>query len=311
MWGDAASSYMNGAEVKWPVTSLLPLISAVCPSGWPMLTVSLSSRYSSPGPKACRAAICRMTAWIETFTPGSAMRSCAPKSLIVFTPGRFVISQTGMFPSAPSALTFRFARVRPQRVSIGPTPPAARSMLPEISASLIGGPPVKVSHSGTRSRPARLALLLEQLAVLHQDQRQIGEPELPRDPHRLGPRRPGGQQARKASPQCAFRSWPNPRLRAIMADKGGAGQTMQNTKTVLVPDFMKEPGVLILRARDDIEVVTDKIACPPKSCTASCRGERRRAGGDAVPPRRRSRPARGSRWWRGSGWGSTLWTSRR
>ncbi len=37
---------------------------------------------------------------------------------------------------------------------------------------------------------------------------------------------------------------------------------MQNTKTVLVPDFMREPGVLLLRARDDIEVVTYKMGLP-------------------------------------------------
>ncbi|MBV8912786.1 MAG: hypothetical protein JOZ05_07080, partial [Acetobacteraceae bacterium] len=31
---------------------------------------------------------------------------------------------------------------------------------------------------------------------------------------------------------------------------------MQNTKTVLVPDFMKEAGVRILRERNDIRLIT-------------------------------------------------------
>ena len=46
--------------------------------------------------------------------------------------------------------------MRAQIVTSGLTPPEAKSRLPEISASFIGGPPVKRIHSVERSSPSFL-----------------------------------------------------------------------------------------------------------------------------------------------------------
>ena len=82
---------MNGAEVKWPVISDLPLIICASPSGWLSDTVHWSSLCSWPLPNTFSAAICRMTACIDTRTAGSAMRSFSVKSLMVFTLGLMVL----------------------------------------------------------------------------------------------------------------------------------------------------------------------------------------------------------------------------
>ena len=152
--GSASSWYWKGAEVKWPVTSDRPLIMAAMPSGWLIETVRVSRRPCWPGPKACSAAIWRVTAWIETFTAGSAMRSFSVKSLMVFTSGLMVVSQIGIELMAATPLTLRFARVRDQIVKSGPTPPEAKSRLPEISASFMGEPALSCSHSVLTSTPS-------------------------------------------------------------------------------------------------------------------------------------------------------------
>ena len=52
-----------------------------------MVTVSGSSLFCCPGPNACSAAICSVTAWMETFTAGSAILSFSVRSFTVFAFG--------------------------------------------------------------------------------------------------------------------------------------------------------------------------------------------------------------------------------
>jgi hypothetical protein len=73
--------------VKWLLISPRPDSIAVRPSGCDIETVSRSSSFALPGPNACSAAICSISAWFETLTAGSAILSPSPKSLIDFTFG--------------------------------------------------------------------------------------------------------------------------------------------------------------------------------------------------------------------------------
>src|SRR5262245_29292916 len=57
--------------------------------------------------------------------------------------------------SAATPLTPMLPRVLPQMVSSGPTPPDAKSRLPERIASFIGAPLTNCTHSLLRSRPRR------------------------------------------------------------------------------------------------------------------------------------------------------------
>ena len=59
--------------------------------------------------------------------------------------------------SAATPLTPRLVRVFPQMVSSGPTPPDAKSRLPEMIASFMGAPLVNTTHSVFRSSPSFLA----------------------------------------------------------------------------------------------------------------------------------------------------------
>ena len=107
-------------------------------------------------PNSLPAAICSVTAWIDVFASGSAMRSFSVKSAIVFTFGLVVTSQSGILLSAATARTPMLERVLPQIVSIGPTPPEAKSRLPDRIASFMPEPPVNCVHSVLRSSPAAL-----------------------------------------------------------------------------------------------------------------------------------------------------------
>ena len=54
-------------------------------SGCASETVRWSIAVCLPAPKTFSASIWRRIAWVETLTEGTAMRSSAPKSRIVFT----------------------------------------------------------------------------------------------------------------------------------------------------------------------------------------------------------------------------------
>ena len=81
------------------------------------------------------------------------MRSFSVKSLRFLTPGLMLLSHNGIEFRAAIPLTLRLSLVRAQIVTSGPTPPEAKSRLPEINASFMGGPPVKRTHSALRSSP--------------------------------------------------------------------------------------------------------------------------------------------------------------
>ena len=68
----AISFSWNGGEPKWAVISDFPDISACCASGCDIVTVNASSLFCWPGPNACSAAICSVTACTDTFTAGNA-----------------------------------------------------------------------------------------------------------------------------------------------------------------------------------------------------------------------------------------------
>ncbi len=91
MPGFSSCWYWNGGELKCAVISEAPDSSATCASGCDSETVSASSFPCWPSPKAFSAAICSVTAWIDTLTAGSAILSFSVKSLIVLTFGLRVL----------------------------------------------------------------------------------------------------------------------------------------------------------------------------------------------------------------------------
>jgi hypothetical protein len=89
-------------------------------------------------------------------TAGSAIRSFSVKSAMVFTFGLMVLRNSGMAFSAATALTPMLARVRDQIVNSGPTPPEAKSRLPDRIASFMALPAENWIHSLLRSSPSFL-----------------------------------------------------------------------------------------------------------------------------------------------------------
>ena len=85
---------------------------------------------------------------------------------------------------AATPLTPILLRVRPQMVSSGPTPPDAKSRLPEMMASFIGAPHERHPF-GLEVEAEPLAVLLQELVLLHDGERQVGDAQLLGDAHGL------------------------------------------------------------------------------------------------------------------------------
>ncbi len=136
-----------------------PVSSAVVASGGDSDTVSGSRRANSASPHCLAAAICSTSAWIDTFTAGTAILSRSERSVIAFTSGTREFSRIACdeSPATPLA-TIDVPCVFAQSVSSPGTPPDTTSTESEMSALFIWSGPLNVTQVDfTPGRPSAAA----------------------------------------------------------------------------------------------------------------------------------------------------------
>ena len=113
-----------------------------------------------------------MIAGIETFTAVTAILSFGVRSFSDLRCGALVLRYIGIEVIAATPFTFMLARVRSQSVMKAGGPAGAKCAAPASSMSLTTDGPPNWMYSVPRLQAHLLGLLLDQLLLLHHDQRQ-------------------------------------------------------------------------------------------------------------------------------------------